>query len=329
MHRLRHYLPSWKESGEFLLFALLVGGVIFGVIELTRVSGLRPSKAPDPIQRSYPSPAPELPRANPVVVHPLSQPPPAQELSVRAIIPPVQTSFPFHTMEMAGLNPDGNPAYISVGRNGTERLLPLADRGWIISEHQSDYRAPETGCGVTAVLDWFVWYQAIGLVPKYSRDADFGTFKRKCFDLIDRDIRLLRGRNRTVKDPANTNELIVAFDDIVSRLSEGRLRLGFSISQSPLGLKTILEQTHGVRAGILVVQVFDGKAPRQNWGSFHAVVLVRTDSTGRVSIGNWGKYEHGRLVSRTDGQWFVPENGAAPIFRVGSLITLIPFSPSG
>ena len=231
--------------------------------------------------------------------------------------------FPFQTMElMAGAQP-----YQMVGRDGTECVIHGADRGMLLSEHQINYPVPESGCGVTAVLDWMLWYQGTGLISRSNQYVDADLYKRRAFESIDRGIYQLRGRFRTAKDGPNTAELIIVFDGLVRQLSKGKIRLSPNTTMAPLSYQTLLDQTRGLRAGILVTRVYDGRKRGAPAGTYHAVALVRTDSTGRVSIGNWGDYQHGRLVMRADGQWFVPDNGAPTILKIDSLITLTPFRP--
>ncbi len=245
-------------------------------------------------------------------------------LSHVVTLPEQPRVYPFHTMELR----PGSHLFQWVGHDGVECAISSADRGILLSEHQINYPIPESGCGVTAVLDWLLWYQGSGLVSRSNQYIDAEMYKRRTFDLIDRRIYQLRGRFRTAKDGANTHELIVAFDSIVYQLSNGKIRLSPNITQAPLSYRTLLEETRALRAGILITRVYDGRKRVAPEGSYHAVALVRTDSTGRVSIGNWGDYQHGRLVMRADGQWFVPDNGAPVILKVESLITLVPFRPS-
>lgn len=49
----------------------------------------------------------------------------------------------------------------------------------------------------------------------------------------------------------------------------------------------------------------------RGWGvliNYHAVLVIRGDTSGKITIANWGEFSHGRLVKRGDGQWFVPDD---------------------
>ncbi len=73
------------------------------------------------------------------------------------------------------------------------------------------------------------------------------------------------------------------------------------------------------------MQVFDPNSPPV--GGYHAVAVVRTDTTGRMTLANWGKAQNGRLVQKSDGQWFVTEDDSVPPMKVCSFLTFIPFAP--
>lgn len=230
--------------------------------------------------------------------------------------------YPFYTIE-----PDGrNGSYRRVGFSGQECINPYLDRGIILSEDQSGYPVPESACGPTAILDWLIWYQNSGLVPRSTQHADLATYKRITFDLIDRRIAALKGHARTHSGGTDSTEIMVVFDELVRDLSRGKIRLSCNQTDAPLVLRDLLNQTQSYRAGILIVQVHDPKAPPP--GAFHAVALLRTDATGRISIANWGEYKHGRLVQKPDGQWFVAEDGSSLPMKVHALLTFIPFRPT-
>jgi C-terminal processing protease CtpA/Prc len=59
----------------------------------------------------------------------------------------------------------------------------------------------------------------------------------------------------------------------------------------------------------------------------HAVLVIRGDTSGKISIANWGKFSHGRLVQKKDGQWFIPDDRSQHELRINALTTLIPFVP--
>jgi len=233
-----------------------------------------------------------------------------------------EAEYPFYTIE-----PDAKSGnYRRQGHQGAECRNVYLQREIILSENQSSYRAPSSGCGPTAILDWLIWYQNSGLVPRSTQHSDTESYKRITYDLIDRKIAELKGHYRTDFEGTNTIEIIVAFDGLVRELSGGRIRLHCDIKNAPLSRGDLLNQTSHYRAGILIVQLYDPKAPPP--GGQHAVAVVRTDTTGRMTIANWGKYENGQLVRRGDGQWFVTEDDSSPPMKVCSLLTFIPFRPT-
>lgn len=236
-------------------------------------------------------------------------------------------TYPFHILEPDITSNAGMPTYRRRGFYGAECQNPYVERGAILSEHQANYRAAASGCGPTAILDWLIWYQNFGLVPRSTQHSDLEAYKRITFDLIDRRIAELRGRYRTDFEGANTAEIIVVFDQLVRELSQGKIRLDGEVKDAPLSRHDLLEQSRNYRAGILITQVYDPAAPPM--GGYHAVAVVRTDTEGRVSIANWGKYDHGHLVTKPDGQWFASEDGSSPSLKVRSLLTFIPFQPTG
>lgn len=61
----------------------------------------------------------------------------------------------------------------------------------------------------------------------------------------------------------------------------------------------------------------------------HAVLCIRGDRSGMITLANWGQFSHGRLVNRPDGQWFIPRDPSQHELRINNLTTLIPFTPKG
>ena len=231
------------------------------------------------------------------------------------------TVYPFHVV----IADPRHLGFYSVGCFGEECTNPFLDRGIILSEDQSRYPEPASGCGPTAILNWLIWYQNTGLIPRSTRDSDENEYKIVTLRLIDQKICALKGHLRTAKDGANTTETIVVFDALMRELSKGQIRMDARVKAAPLAYQDLQEQSRGYRAGILVVQLFDTRNPPT--GGFHAVAVVRTDARGTVSLANWGTYEIGRLVNKPDGQWFVPDDGEPPTMRLVQLITLVPFRP--
>jgi hypothetical protein len=318
----RDYLPSPREWVGFAVWIIIVSALVYYAVKWRDWVSSRHS---GPVVTRYePVKAPSVAPASLPVAKPSSSPT-AVITGPRSVPRSAERRFRFYTLEAERPPLATAVRFLKKGHDGVECVNPNAERAWILSEYQKNFRAPESGCGVTAVLDWVIWYQGVGLIPRSTQHSDLETYKRITFDLIDRKIAELRGRYRGPGSGANISELIVAFDSVVRELSGGKIRLHHEIKQAPLSQRDLLEQTRSYRAGILIVRVYDPKTPPM--GGYHAVALVRTDTTGRVSIANWGKYEHGRLVDQPDGQWFKTEDGSQPPTKVESLVTLVPFYP--
>ncbi len=68
---------------------------------------------------------------------------------------------------------------------GTERTNNSLNRLSMLSENQSDYPLPESGCAPTAMLNILVWYEKYGLIQPDNRDSDLGRYKSRLFQEID------------------------------------------------------------------------------------------------------------------------------------------------
>lgn len=318
----RDYLPTLREWAGFAVWIVVICALVFGATKWRD----------HVIGRHVESPAvlPAVAFVAPTVL-PARKPEPVRVVAMARLAPVAprieEPDYPFHTLEPDRTNGAGMGVYRRRGFYGVECTIPYVERGAILSENQIHYRAASSGCGPTAILDWLIWYQNFGLVPRSTQHSDLETYKRITFDLIDRKIAELRGRYRSDFDGPNTSEIIVVFDELISELSQGRIRLDCEITNAPLSLHDLLNQTRNYRAGILIVQVFDPLAPP--YGGNHAVAVVRTDTEGRTSIATWGQYQHGRLITKPDGQWFACEDGSRPTMKVQSLLTFIPFRPTG
>ncbi len=236
-------------------------------------------------------------------------------------------NFSFYVAEKRPDPRTGVNSFFRLGLAGRE--VPNAHpetRRSMLSEFQGNYPVPQSGCGPTAILDYLIWYENFGLVPRSTKVADTVVYKRQTFDLIDRTIGQVKGEARNPVNGTNHLEMVVAFDRIMQDLSQGRVRLGFEIKPAPLKDADLLRVTTGFRAGIVSVQLQDPKT--KSLLGYHAVSVVGEDTDGVIVLANWGGYWAGRLVSRPDGQWFIPSDPKNASMKIVALLTLIPFTPS-
>jgi len=314
---LRESTPTIREWLGFTVWIVVVCALVYGAVKWRdRVLRNRPA---EPVQFPvvvFQAPVTNSQRPQIAAGRPMPAAPPARA-----------PDYNFYTIEPAGHDARGNPLYQRKGHYGVECTTRYQERGIVLSEFQGNYPAPLSGCGPTAILDWLIWYQNTGLLPRSTDTPDVEVYKRTTFALIDRQIAELRGRARTDFEGSNTMEIAVVFDRLVSELSRGRIRLACEIKDAPLSKQDLLNETHQYRAGILLAQVYDPMSPP--WGGFHAVAVVRTDTEGRVSIANWGHYFNGSLIEKSDGQWFGAEDGSCAPLKIKSLMTFIPFRPTG
>ena len=215
--------------------------------------------------------------------------------------------------------------FYRVGMPGAEIPLRGDARRHFISENQADYPEPESGCGPTALLNLYIWYSKFGLLDESIRHADSQRYKELKFEQIDRRILDIQKESRTKRGGTNTLASIVAIDALVQEYGRRPTRLHFEIKKPPLSAKDFVELSRNYRAGILSVR------PRHpatgELMSQHAVLCIRGDSSGMITLANWGEFVHGRLANRDDGQWFIPRNGSRKELKIKNLTTLIPFTP--
>jgi hypothetical protein len=237
-----------------------------------------------------------------------------------------EENFPYYVAEKQWNPKTKRYDFYRRGMHGAEVPMRGEARRYFISENQADYPEPKSGCGPTALLNLYVWYSKFGLLDESIRHADPQRYKQLKFRQIDRKIRDIQKESRTEYGGTNTLASIVAMDELVREYSKRSTRLHFAIKKPPLSLKDFTELSRNYRAGILSVRP---KHPQTGklLGN-HAVLCIRGDRGGMITIANWGEFSHGSLVQREDGQWFVPKDGTQHEMRINNLTTLVPFIPT-
>lgn len=238
-----------------------------------------------------------------------------------------EQTFPFYTIEKEWNAENTEYDFFRVGMHGTEVPLRVDARRNFISENQADYPEPRSGCGPTALLNLYIWYTKFGLLEESVRYADVEKYKREKFGQIDALISKIQQESRSASGGTNGLAALVTIDQLVQQHAVRPTRLHFEIKAAPLTNKDFRKLTSGYRVGLLEVVPKDKK--RGKLLSDHMVLCIRGDNSGIITIANWGKFTHGRLVNRQDGQWFVPSNSDDHELRIRQLTTLIPFYPTG
>lgn len=237
-----------------------------------------------------------------------------------------EDDFPFYIVKREWNTKKGEYEFFRRGTEGTEVTIRSDARRYFISENQADYPEPASGCSPTALLNLYIWYSKFGLLQESVAHSNPETYKELKFKEIDRKLLDIQRQSRTRKGGTDTLAAIVAMDELVQQYSGKRkLRLHFEIKQPPLKLKDITNLSAGYRAGILSVRPKD-KQTGKLLGN-HAVLCIRGDTSGMITIANWGEFSHGRLINRPDGQWFIPRDATQHELRINSLTTLVPFTP--
>ncbi|MGZ0707926.1 hypothetical protein ACWPKO_06275 [Coraliomargarita sp. W4R53] len=237
-----------------------------------------------------------------------------------------QGDYPFYVAEKKWDNRKQAYNFYRVGMQGNERVIRHDVRRYFISENQSDYPEPEGGCGPTALLNLYVWYSKFGLIHESVKHSNPFAYKQLKFKQIDRIINQIQGRTRSRADGTNVVEQVLAIDELVRKASDDKTRIHFEYKQPPLTRKDFLNLTRNYRAGILSVRPKDPETGQLM--GYHAVLVIRGDTSGKISIANWGKFSHGRLVDRKGTQWFVPDDSTQYEMQIEQLTTLIPFTPT-
>jgi hypothetical protein len=217
--------------------------------------------------------------------------------------------------------------FYRVGMRGSERILRGNFRRYFLSEHQIEYPVPESGCGPTALLNLYIWYTKFGLIEESIKDPDLARYKQRKFREIDQRLQRILGQTRGPERGTNRLEQVIALDELLGSDAENPVRLHFEFKKPPLSYKDFIRISRNYRAGILTVQPKD-KITGEIY-DFHAVLAVRGDTSGVVTLANWGSFTHGRLVMRGDEQWFIPSDPEEYEMRIVQFTTLIPFTPEG
>ncbi|WPJ94281.1 hypothetical protein SH580_12630 [Coraliomargarita algicola] len=237
-----------------------------------------------------------------------------------------QGDYPFYVAEKKWDNRKQSYNFYRVGMQGSERVIRHDVRRYFISENQSDYPEPEGGCGPTALLNLYIWYSKFGLIHESVKHSDPYTYKQLKFKQIDQIINRIQGNSRSRADGTNLVEQVVAIDELGRKASNDKTRIHFEYKQPPLNRHDFLNLTRNYRAGILTVRPKDPMTGRLM--NYHAVLVIRGDTSGKITIANWGKFSHGRIVNRQGKQWFVPDDATQYEMQVERLTTLIPFTPT-
>ena len=236
--------------------------------------------------------------------------------------------FPYYVTERRWNETKNRYDFYRSGMSGAEIIQRGNNRRYFISENQGDYPEPASGCGPTALLNLFIWYSKFGLLEESIQHADQETYKQLKFKQIDEKLLDIQRLSRSRNGGTNTLAAIVAMDELIQEHKKrDNLRLHFEVKSAPLNHKDFFALSRNYRAGILSVRPKDKQTGALL--SNHAVLCIRGDTSGSITIANWGEFSHGRLVNRPDGQWFIPSDPTEHEMRINSLTTLIPFTPKG
>ncbi len=281
------------------------------------------------------SPLPTSPPTHPTVqqtprkspsTHRSSTPARSQSVSYQDTSFRQQTGdYPYYTVEKKWNPQRKEYEFWRKGMQGSEIPLKIDARRYFLSENQSDYPEPASGCGPTALLNLYIWYSKFGLLKESIRHSNPETYKRLKFQEIDRKLLNIQRASRTRNGGTNTLAAIVAMDELVKKFSQPPARIHFEIKQPPLERRDFTNLSHGYRVGILSVRPKDPTTGRLMGN--HAVLCIRGDTAGMITIANWGEFSHGSFAQRPDGQWFVPQDTSQHELRINHLTTLIPFVP--
>lgn len=220
----------------------------------------------------------------------------------------------------------GQPVYYFSPMLGIEQTNNSLNRLSIVSENQFDYPIPESGCAPTAMLNILIWYEKYGLIEPKHRDSDARQYKYKFFLEIDHRLAQQAGRRRNETLGINSADVAIVMDLIVSERSTGAVRIHTDTVPAPLELTDLLEGLQNFRASYLIVTP---KNPHTGTlGVDHAVVVIRADSAGYITLATWGKRYRGLLKTRSDGQWFIPQGPSHLELKINELMRFIPFRPT-
>lgn len=234
--------------------------------------------------------------------------------------------YPFYVVEKKWDSRTNSTGFFRVGMNGDECSNPQNVRRYILSENQAKYPTPESACGPIALLNLYVWYSKFGLIKETVRHSDPEKYKQLKFLEIDQMITKARGSSRSLNAGTSHLEQVVAMDTLLNDNSEGDIRLHSVSKNPPLSNRDFTEISIRYRAGILAVQPLDLRTGQLMDG--HAVLVIRGDLSGKITVANWGEFIHCSLVNKPDGQWLMPSNPEQNPLKIQLLTSLIPFRPT-
>lgn len=216
--------------------------------------------------------------------------------------------------------------FYSVRKSGVEVPLKTNTRRSFVSEDQAHYPEPESACGPIALLNLYVWYSKFGLVDESIHFADSDIYMRRKFKEIDRKLLDIQQHTRSEQGGASALAIIVAMDELIQTHGRNGARLHSDIIKPPLSWRDFIKISKNYRAGILSVRPKDPRTGKLR--NHHAVLCLRGDRDGVITIANWGTFTHGRLKQKPDGQWFVPRDSSQPELKIDHLLYLLPFIPT-
>ena len=232
----------------------------------------------------------------------------------------------FQVVERGTHKENGQTMFYLRTLQGKERTNNSLNRLSMLSEDQHNYPAPESGCAPTAMLNILIWYEKYGLIEPHYRDADPRHYKFKLFREIDRRLNQQAGKVRTEESGVNNMDAAMIMDAMVSERSEGVIRIHTDTIEAPLKLSDLLDSMQNFRSGYLIVSPKDRNTGKML--SDHAVTVIRADRAGYITLATWGKLYRGLLKTRTDGQWFIPQDPTHMELKVHGLTRIIPFRPT-
>ncbi|MGJ8649084.1 MAG: hypothetical protein ACSHX4_01880 [Opitutaceae bacterium] len=237
------------------------------------------------------------------------------------------TQHNFKVIERKADATNGEVGYYYRHIYGTERTNNALNRLSILSEDQSIYPIPESGCGPTAMLNILIWYEKFGLIRPFSREANSASYKQIFFKEIDRRLLELTGEARTEDRGSSNLASAMVMDEFVRELSDDALRLHAEAVEPPYQLKTFLDLVPNFRTAYLVVR---SKNPETGEMSpvTHAATFIRADRSGYITLGTWGEVYRGLLKKRGSDQWFIPQNPEHKELKLLGMLQFIPFEPA-
>ena len=221
----------------------------------------------------------------------------------------------------------GNEFYLSHMMKGVELYNDSQHRLRIVSENQSNYPVPQSGCGPAAMLSILMWYEDYGIIKSLNREMTLRHYKLSLFREIDNHLMRQAGVNRTENIGVRNLDIAVTMDFMFEARSRGNVRIHTEINPEPLKLRDFLRTTLNFRSGLLIVAPKDPQT--DEFMNTHATVVIDADKKGYITLGTWGQLYRGLLEERSDGQWFIPQDPNQMELKIRELILFIPFQPEG